>query len=62
MNFTPEDEYVIAQYIRDAHPGYTGPVSICMGRLVELHMRNSRRIVKTALIWARHNSKGIKNA
>lgn len=62
IELTEQDELTIIQYILNAHPGYVGPVLFRMSMLVDLHMMNSRRVVKTALIWARHNSKGMKNA
>jgi hypothetical protein len=57
MQLTSDDESTIAQYIRNEHPGYSGPVFICIGRLVELHMKFCEGIVRRAIISARYESK-----
>ncbi|WP_430306725.1 hypothetical protein [Serratia sarumanii] len=62
MDLTREDEHTIAQYIRAAHGGYTGPVALWMKRLEELHMPFSRLVVMTAMMKAKHESKRANNA
>ncbi|HGM5304528.1 TPA: hypothetical protein ACKP17_000702 [Serratia marcescens] len=57
MDLTREDEHTIAQYIRAAHGGYTGPVFLCIDGLKAMHMPFSRLVVMTAMMKAKHESK-----
>ncbi len=62
MKLTAEDQHTIEHYIRLAAGGYSGPVSIWMERLVELHMASSHVIVRMAIVAARYESKRSDNA
>ena len=60
INLTKEDTHTIAEYIRSALDGYSGPVIIDLERLKQLHMGNSGLRVQVLIAKAKRESCGRK--